>query len=262
MIKFVVCNQRGGVGKTTTTQALARYFSDQGLRTLMIDTDPQGSLGLTLSLPRKMSLRDLLIDGVNFDECKVVISETLHLIASNRDTAKADIELTQRPAGELAMIRAMKPVDLAYEAIVIDAPPSVNLIQACSMAYTGQVLLPVSMDMISMYGLMSTTESVKSLCDYMQIDIRLLGVLPTMVDRRLALTTQVMNVLEEWCEKQGVTLLPTIRTDSSVGKSQRVRSFLVDYDPKCRAWEDYQAVGRKIMEILDVQSTAQTQTTA
>lgn len=252
MTRVVIANQRGGVAKTTTTHSMARFFAETGQRVLMIDTDPQGSLGLALGVMHNRRLKDFLVDGGNFSECVVHVHPSIDLICSNRDTQKAELELSSMPAGEFAFMRMFSMVDRIYDVVLIDVAPSINLIQTCAMVYARQIVIPVSMDLISVQGAAACLETMRTLNELMGINIGCVGILPTMIDRRLAMTNYILNVLEELANKNRIPLLPPIRTDATVAKAIRRRQFLIDYDPKAKVVEDYTEAGRVLSEMLNV----------
>ena len=253
MIRLVISNQRGGVSKTTTTHTLGRFLADQGLKVLMIDTDPQGSLGLVLGAKPKKYLYEFVVHNHAFEECVCHIAGNIDLLCSNRDTTKAEVALLGMTAGELAFMRIFGMIEDPYDAVLIDVAPSINLVQTCSIMYAKHLLIPVAMDMLSLQGAAACIETSRMLTELFKVEIRAVGLLPTMIDRRFNLTSLTLKALETMSEKYGIPLLPPIRTDGTVPKAERARKFLVDMDPHCKAVEDYRVASEKIMECFDVQ---------
>ena len=242
MIRLVISNQRGGVSKTTTTTTLAREFADRGKRVLIIDTDPQGSISSVLSLKPENGLYNFVIEKLRFDDCIVKVQENLHVLCSNRETTKVETILMGNVAREHAFSQLFSTVEKDYDVVLIDVSPSITLLQTCAMVYAERVLIPIGMDTLSFQGAMASIEASKSLNQLLKAHIQTVGLLPVMVDRRLAMTTTVLEGLEGLSEGTKIPLLHAIRTDQSVTKAARAGKFLVDYDPKCRAVEDYHQV--------------------
>ena len=252
MIRLVVCNQRGGVSKTTTTHTVARHLADQGLKVLLIDTDPQGSLGLVLGAKPKKYLYEFVVHNHAFEECIWHVNDRIDVMCSNRETTKAEVALLGMTAGELAFVRIFGMIEDPYDAVLIDVSPSINLVQTCSIMYAKHLLIPVAMDMLSLQGAAACIETSKMLTDLFKVEIKAVGLLPTMIDRRFNLTSLTLKALESMSEKYGIPVLPPIRTDGTVPKTERARQFLVDFDPHCKAAEDYRVASEKLMELLNV----------
>lgn len=252
MIRLVISNQRGGVSKTTTTTTLAREFADQGKRVLIIDTDPQGSVSSVLGLKPQHALYNFVIERLRFDDCIVTVPEhkNLHVLCSNRETTKVETILMGETARERAFTHIFGQVDHAYDVVLIDVSPSITLLQTCAMVYAERILIPIGMDTLSFQGAMASIEASKSLNQLLKANIRTVGLLPVMVDRRLAMTATVLEGLEGLSKGTGIPLLHGIRTDQTVTKAARAGQFLVDYDPRCKAAEDYHQVTEELATLL------------
>ena len=250
MIRIVVSNQRGGVSKTTTTTTLAREFADQGKRVLIIDTDPQGSVSSILNLKPEQGLYNFVIQKLRFEDCIVQVSGNLHVMCSSRETTKVETILMGNVAREHAFTQIFSAVDSNYDVVLIDVSPSITLLQTCAMVYAERVLIPIAMDTLSFQGAMASIEASKSLNQLLRSNIRTIGLLPVMVDRRLAMTTTVINGLEGMSEAMNIPLLTAIRTDQTVTKAARAGKFLVDFDSKCKAIEDYKQVANELLTSL------------
>lgn len=253
MIRLTVSNQRGGVAKTTTALTLARCWADDGMKVLLIDTDPQASVHTLIGVKPKQFLVDFLINGLAFKECLTSVHDNVDLLASSRDTNRAEDLISTQMAREHAFIHAFEPNEHAYDAVLIDVAPSIGLFQACAMMYTKDVLVPVGMEMLSIQGALASINAADSLNHFFFKDrkiVRTIGTLPVMVDRRMQMTSAILEALEGVSERHHVPILQLIRTDSSVVKAGRQRQFLQDYDPKSRALEDYKALAQQLRELL------------
>lgn len=250
MIRLVISNQRGGVSKTTTTTTLARDFADRGKKVLIVDTDPQGSVSSVLSLAPEYGLYNFVIEKLRFDDCIVKVSDNLHVLCSSRETTKVETILMGQVAREYAFSQLFSIVEKDYDVVLIDVSPSITLLQTCAMVYAQRVLIPIGMDTLSFQGAMASIEASKSLNQLLKVNIRTIGLLPVMVDRRLAMTTTVLEGLEGLSKGMIIPMLHAIRTDQSVTKAARAGSFLIDYDPKCKAIEDYHQVADELEDLF------------
>ena len=253
MIRLTVSNQRGGVAKTTTAITLAHCWADEGLKVLLIDTDPQASIRTLLGAKPKQFLIDFLVNNFAFQECLTPVHPNIDLICSSRDTNRAEDLISTQMAREHAFIHAFQPHESEYDAVLIDVAPSIGLFQACAMMYTQAVLVPVGMEMLSIQGALASLNSAESLNRFFfhgQTVVATVGLLPVMVDRRMQMTAKVLEALDDISKRHGVPILRTIRTDSSVVKAGRAQQFLQDFDPKSRALEDYQVLAGELRTLL------------
>jgi chromosome partitioning protein len=225
---------------------LAREFADRNKRVLVVDTDPQGSVSSVLSLKPEYGLYNFVIEKLRLDDCIVPVSKNLHVLCSSRETTKVETILMGNVAREHAFTQLFSMVDKNYDVVLIDVSPSITLLQTCAMVYAEQVLIPIGMDTLSFQGAMASIEASKSLNQLLKVNIRTVGLLPVMVDRRLAMTTTVLEGLEGLSVGMNIPLLHAIRTDQSVTKAARAGQFLIDYDPKCKAVEDYHQVADEL----------------
>jgi chromosome partitioning protein len=260
MIKFVVLNQRGGVGKTTTSLNLARYLADSGKRTLLVDADPQGSIDTILRLRPQHHLYEFLIDRFAIEDCVVTPNKHLDILCGNRNTANAETKLMGEFARERILSDLFELYDSRYDAVVIDVAPSVSLMQSCAMVYAQNVLIPVDTDYVSLSGAAACIQFIDTLSKAVRTPIKAIGLLPTKVDKRLGMTKMIRELLEELSKRFDVPILQEIRTDTAVAKAARQKQFLVDFDPKCKAYEDYTKAAEQLLELFEGKLRSDVQT--
>jgi chromosome partitioning protein len=250
MMRLVVVNQRGGVAKTTTVHTFARFLADRGRRVLIIDTDPQGSMGTVLGLRPARYLHDFVIYNHLFKECAVPACPGVDVLCSNRETVRTEGNLMGQVAREFVFTNLFSQVETDYDAVLIDVAPSINLLQTCAMTYAKALLIPVSMDPLSLQGAAASIETARTLSSLIRLSIRPVAILPVMVDRRLQITEVVYASLRDLSTRTNIPLLPPIRTDTTVTKCSRAKKFLVDFDPRAKALEDYNQALEALLTLL------------
>jgi chromosome partitioning protein len=249
-IRFTIANQRGGVAKTTTAVTLARCFADMGLKTLLVDADPQGSISTILKLKPDHYLFDFLFQGLILRDCVVEPCPNLHILCGGRSTTDAEQRAVTQLGRERLFEDAFSGFDDGYDAVLVDVSPSITLMQACAMVYTGHVLIPVSMDTLSVSGAGSSLVSAQTVSKACRCKVNVLGLLPTIVNKRFAITEVVMGMIQELAGKHEVPIFDPIRTDQAVLKAMRAKEFLQDNAPDSKALADYRVVADRVVSLF------------
>lgn len=257
MIKLMIGNQKGGVGKTTTAITLARCFADRGLRTLLIDADPQGSIAVTLRLRPENYLSDFILNQLRLQDCVQPVAPNLDVLCGNRETSAMEQRLFTSYGREHVFQKAFRMYEELYDAIIVDVAPSISLLQACSMVFCENILIPVSIDTLSVSGAGATIFSAKTISESVECRIQAVGLLPTIVNRRFGLTDVVMKMIAQLGEAYSIPVLEAIRTDQAVAKAGRVHKMIVDVEPTSKALEDYDAAAESILKVMGVKAPKQ-----
>lgn len=253
MIKLMVGNQKGGVGKTTSAIALARCLADRGLKTLLIDSDPQGSIAVTLRLKPETYLADFILNQLRLPDCVVNVAERLDVLCGNRETTAMEQRIFTMYGRELVFQNAFGLYEETYDAIIVDVAPSISLLQACSMVFCQNVLIPVSMDTLSVSGAGATIFSAQTIGTSVRVPIRSVALLPTIVNKRFGLTDVVMKMIGQLSQTYQIPILTAIRTDQIIGKAARAHQMVADLDPKAKALEDYESATTELLKIFNVE---------
>ena len=198
MAKIIaICNQKGGVGKTTTAINLSTYLAISGKRILLIDIDPQGNATSGLGINKhniKQSIYDLIIDEI--DPKQVIIAtgiDNLSIIPSTLSLTGAEVELVGIMGREYRLKKALSPILSEFDYIIIDCPPSLGLLTVNALSAADSVLIPVQCEYYALEGLGQLVNTINLVKENLNSSLIVEGVLLTMADFRTNLTNEVIN---------------------------------------------------------------------
>lgn len=248
---IALCNQKGGVGKTTTTINTAAALAEYGRKVLLVDFDPQGALtrGLGIEPEDGKTIYELMLDR-NLKAKDVILSTEvpgLDLIPANIQLSAAEIQLVAEPGREKILTSVLRPVLGDYDLVMIDCQPSLGLLTVNALTAAHGVMIPVACDYFALKGLelliKNTVELVKErLNESLKID----GILATMYDPR---TLHSRNMLNQLYEEYGDTVFRSVikHTVKFKDSSERGRP-VTQYAPSSEAAELYRAVAREMVD--------------
>jgi len=203
MTKIIaVTNQKGGVGKTTTTVNLAASLAAVKRKVLLIDLDPQGNAAMGCGVDKsnvRYSSCDLLLEGIPVTE--VIISGkdmTFDVIAGNSDLTVAEVELMKMAQRERRLADALQQIKGVYDYILIDCPPSLNMLTLNAMVAADSILVPMQCEYYALEGLSALMETLRNIQATANPTLHLEGILRTMFDNRTRLTKDVSAQLIEY----------------------------------------------------------------
>lgn len=209
-----MCNQKGGVGKTTSSINLGAALAETGRRVLLVDLDPQGALSAGLGIQSyelDTAIYNLLVDtSVSVDEVIVhTHTENLDVIPANIDLSAAEIQLVSEVGREQALYRAIYPVMDRYDYILVDCQPSLGLLTVNALACSDGVIIPMECEFFSMRGLALLTDTMDKVRARLNPRLSLTGILVTLYDGR---TLHARDVMSRLMEAFGDTVFETVIT--------------------------------------------------
>ena len=191
-------NQKGGVAKTTTTLNLAVAFAESGHKVLCVDLDPQGNLTMSQGIdPDKVekSLYDVLVHDMPMAE--IIQHREIDIAVASIDLAGAEIAMSTKIGRERSLEKALKEVSGEYDFVCIDTPPSLGLLTINALTAANKVIVPVQCEYLSMRGLVQLQNTLKMIQENLNPEVRIEGILPTMLDTRTVHAKEAVEILEE-----------------------------------------------------------------
>ena len=246
---MAIVNQKGGVGKTTTTINLAAALAELGQRVILVDLDPQGNASTGLGLmrgDRGTSIYDILVDGVGAGDAVVESSvQGLHIIPSSIDLAGAELEIGAS-AGRTTRLRdALGAIANSYDYILLDCPPSLNVLTVNALSAAASVLVPLQSEFFALEGLSQLLKTVEMAKAQLNPKLYIEGVMLTMYDRRNRLSAQVAaDVREHLGRAVFDTLIPR---NVRIAEAPSFGQSVIHYDPASKGARAYMDLGREIL---------------
>ena len=195
---IALCNQKGGVGKTTTTINLGASLAELGRRVLLVDFDPQGSLSVGLGInphTLELSIYNLLLgrDATADEVIRPSAIEGMDILPANIDLSAAEIQLVSEVAREQTLQRLLRPLRARYDVILIDCAPSLGLLTINALTAADKVIMPMECEFFALRGIALLTDTIAKVQDRLNPDLEVLGILGTMYDPRTLHTREVME---------------------------------------------------------------------
>lgn len=239
-IVITITNQKGGIGKTTTTSTLISGLTAHGYKVLGIDLDPQGNLGFSLGveIEESATIYDVFKENVSLTRA---ISRTKYgdIIPSNILLSGAELEFN-RPGREFLLKRALDDLQHLYDYIIIDTPPALNILTVNAYVASNCLIIPMVPEILSLLGLSQLRETIDVVTKHYNRNLNVLGILLTKYNRQLNLARDVLEMAEELAKQLDSRVFQTkIRQSVVVAEAPAHCESILDYAPKSKPALDY-----------------------
>jgi len=250
-VVFAVVNQKGGVGKTTTTVSLGAALAMRGYRTLIIDADPQANATTALGLrsdEAAAGLYDALVDGrPGAEVVRPTAIEGLDLLPTDANLAGAEVELVNLPEREFRLRRLVAQLRPLYAVILIDCPPSLGLLTVNALAASDEVIIPVQCEYLSLEGLGHLSQTIRLVQAGLNPSLRVRGILLTMFDGRTNIAKQVEEEVRKHFDNTFRAVIPrSVRLSEAPSFGQPIQL----YDRRSAGAIAYESLAQELLESL------------
>ena len=239
-------NQKGGVAKTTSTLNLAAALAEEGHRVLCVDMDPQGNLTMSQGLNPdsiERSMFDVLVHRLPIEN--VITNTEIDLAVSSIDLAGAELALSSMIGRERALEKALTPMKERYDYVLIDTPPSLGLLTINALVASDHVIVPVQCEYLSLRGLVQLENTLAMIRENLNPNVAIMGILPTMFDRRTLHAREAVEILEE---NFGDLVFKTrIKKTIRYAEAPVKGTSVLKYDPSGNAANAYRDLAKEVL---------------
>jgi chromosome partitioning protein len=234
--RLAIFNHKGGTGKTTTSVSVAAGLASRGLKVLLVDTDSQGNVGVSLGIKAEKTLYHVLVLGVRPSDAAVKVRPNLDLIVANETLAAAELYLAGRQNRDRILRERLVGAFDDYDVVLLDCSPSLSLMNQNALVVADGIVVPVGCDFLSLVGVRQVIKTVKNVNALLHHPVQIHGVLPTFYDARARICRDAIEALKEHF---GDRVLPPIRQATRLKEAPAQGKTIFEYAPESNAAEDY-----------------------
>ncbi|HEX8911613.1 MAG TPA: AAA family ATPase, partial [Humisphaera sp.] len=271
---IALMNQKGGVGKTTTTVNLGAALAEYGKRVCLIDLDPQAHLTINYGVeptPEIKSLYDVLIEETPLLDAIIGIDKGIGLVPSSIDLAAAEVELVSVLGREMLLKKRLEAAlvdpsgEFDYDFVLLDCPPSLGLLTLNGLAMASEVLIPMQPHFLALQGVAKLLETVQLVSKRMNPALKVAGIVLTLYDGQAKLSGEVLSELNAFIEASKGRNMPwsgakvydsRIRRNIKLAESPGHGEHIIKYDPASNGAADYRALAREVLGITEEEGKA------
>lgn len=261
MRTIALMNQKGGVGKTTTTVNLGAALAEAGKKVCLVDLDPQAHLTINYGLEPadedQINLYDVLIEGASFLAAMRKISDNLALVPSSIDLAAAEIKLVSEIGREMILKNRIEAAQHdEFDFLLFDCPPSLGLLTINALAIANEIIVPMQPHFLALQGVAKLLETVQLVSKRMNPKLKVTGIVLTMFDGHAKLSGEVVNELNQFIESAKGKPLPwadakifrtKIRRNIKLAESPSFGQTILQYDPQSNGAADYRQLAEEVL---------------
>lgn len=256
---IAVANQKGGVGKTTTTLNLGAALQEAGKRVLLVDLDPQGNLSVAAGIVDidavypstgdllALAARGKAALGPRIEDAIVNSPSGLDIVPANASLSAAELGLVSAMNRESMLLGLLSPLEARYDYILIDCLPSLGLLAINALRAASGIVIPVQADFLAMQGLAQIFETIAAVREQLNPDLNILGVLLTLVDQRTAHSRDVVRVVRSSLDGQVNVFTAEIRLHVALKETAKLGRSIFDVDGSSRSAAAYRQLGYEVL---------------
>lgn len=260
---IALMNQKGGVGKTTTTVNLGAALAETGRRVCLVDLDPQAHLTINYGVEPSAdvcSLYNILVDGASFLEAVFKIDDNIALVPSSIDLAAAEVELVSVLGRETLLKKRLESAQHDFDFILLDCPPSLGLLTLNALAVADEVIIPMQPHFLALQGVAKLLETVQLVNRRINPKLKVSGIALTMFDSQTKLSNEVVEELNSFILNALGKPLPwagarifksKIRRNIKLAESPSFGKHIIAYEPSSNGAADYRALAREVLAMSE-----------
>ena len=242
--RLAIFNHKGGTGKTTTSVSVAAGLAMKGYKVLLVDTDSQGNVGVSLGIKAEKTLYHCLVMGLKPQDVAIKVRDNLDLVPSNETLAAAELYLAGRQNRDRILRDRLAQASGHYDVIMLDCSPSLSLLNQNALVFADGILVPVACDFLSLVGVRQVLKTVKNVNSLLHHPVSIYGVLPTFYDARARICRDAWGTMKEHF---GERCFQPIRATTKIKEAPAQGKTIFEWAPGSPAALDYERVVDRII---------------